>query len=382
MVVAEASAATAAPTRKIVHVDMDAFYASVEQRDRPELRGRPVVVGGDPQGRGVVAAASYEARRFGIHSAMPCAQARRRCPAAVFLRPDFARYKETSQAIQAIFHEVTDLVEPLSLDEAYLDVTENDWGEALAGKVALRLKRRIREELALTASAGVGPNKLIAKIASDLDKPDGLVIIPPDQALDFLAALPVRRLWGVGPATARRLEELGAADVTGLRRIPQPELVKHFGRHGAWLYRIARGDDSRPVSPERVAKSRSAETTFPEDITDRAQLVAALEGLAERVGRSLGRLDRSGRTVVLKVRYDDFVTVTRSKTLPRSTPRRRDPAPGRRHPSYSRAPKPAVAPSASSAWVSPALDDGRQRPDPAPPCPSRPGPSSPREARP
>ncbi|MGM0574274.1 MAG: DNA polymerase IV [Myxococcota bacterium] len=302
--------------RKIIHVDMDAFYASVEQRDRPELRGRPVVVGGDPRGRGVVAAASYEARPYGVHSAMPCSQARRLCPRAIFVRTDMERYRAVSRRVFEIFHEVTDLVEPLSLDEAYLDVTDNSLGEPLAGKVAKWLKRRIRSEVGLTASAGVGPNKLVAKIASDLDKPDGLVIIPPAEVERFVASLPVEKLWSVGPATAKRLHAMGIRTAADLRDRDERELARAFGKHGLFVWRLAHGDDPRPVSPERDPKSRGAETTFEDDVGDVEFLARWIASLSERVAGSLRRLERPGRTVTLKLRYSDFTTITRSRTLP------------------------------------------------------------------
>ncbi|MCB9788982.1 MAG: DNA polymerase IV [Deltaproteobacteria bacterium] len=301
--------------RKIIHVDMDAFYASVEQHDRPELRGRPVIVGGEPRSRGVVAASSYEARRFGVKSAMPSAQAWRLCPEAVFVRPRMSRYREVSREIFAVFHEVTPLVEPLSVDEAYLDVTENALGEPLAGRVALWLKARIRERTGLTASAGVAPTKLVAKIASDMRKPDGLVIITPDQVDAFVAALPVEKLWSVGPATARRLHEMGLRTAADVRRQDPETLVHAFGRHGRFIHLLASGEDPREVSPEREPKSRGAETTFAEDVTDAETLARVLSGLAARVGEGLERLGRPGRTVTLKLRYSDFTTITRSRTL-------------------------------------------------------------------
>jgi len=305
--------------RKIIHVDMDAFFASVEQRDDPALRGRPVIVGGDPASRGVVAAASYEARAFGVHSAMPASRARRLCPDAVFLRPRFARYVEVSHQIRAIFHSVTDLVEPLSLDEAYLDVTDNHLGVPLARDLARWLKERIRAETGLTASAGVGPSKLVAKIASDYDKPDGLVVIAPQRVQAFLAALPVEKLWGVGPATARRLHALGFRTCAELARADVSVLGRALGQHGLFLHRLARGDDPRRVQPQRAPKSRGAERTFARDVRSLETLARALEAQAEEVGAALQRLGRRGRTVVLKVRYDDFTTITRSRTLPHAT---------------------------------------------------------------
>lgn len=305
--------------RKIIHVDMDAFYASVEQLDQPELRGRPVVVGGDPKGRGVVAAASYEARRFGIRSAMPCAEAARRCARAAFVRPRMERYREVSHQIRAIFESVTDQVEPLSLDEAYLDVTKNSLEEPLAGKVAITIKRRILEEVGLTASAGVGPNKLVAKIASDLEKPDGLVIIPPDRVPEFISRLPVERLWGVGPATAKRLHEMGLRLAGDITERSVEDMVGRFGNQGRTLHALAHGVDERAVHTERKPKSRGSETTFEGDVTSEERLKLELGRLAEDVARRLDHLGRGGRTVTLKVRYSDFTTITRSRTLSEPT---------------------------------------------------------------
>jgi len=303
-----------APVRKIIHVDMDAFYTSVEQRDRPELRGKPVVVGGSPEGRGVVASASYEARRFGIRSAMSARRAIRVCPNLIFVRPDFARYKEVSRQIRSIFLDVTDLVEPLSLDEAYLEVTTNKLLERLATKIAQHIRARIRDELHLTASAGVGPNKFIAKIASDLKKPDGLVVIPPEKVFDFVGSLPVEKLWGVGPATAQRLHSRGIQKAGDIRQFPINQMEHWFGRFGRFLHQLSHGIDDRPVSPDRVAKSRGAETTFAQDVRDKNQLTATLKDLSLEVSESLQRLERLARTIVLKVRYSDFTTLTRSRT--------------------------------------------------------------------
>lgn len=298
---------------------MDAFFASIEQRERPELRGRPVVVGGDPRSRGVVAAASYEARRFGIRSAMPCREAERRCPSAVFVPPRIALYAEVSRELRAIFHEVTDLVEPLSLDEAYLDVTDNHLGEPLARNLAVHLKARIRAATGLTASAGVGPSKFIAKIASDLRKPDGLVVIPPERVDAFVAALPIEKLWSVGPATAERLHALGVHNGADLRARPLAELTALFGKHGEFLHGLAHGIDPRRVTPVREPKSVGSERTFATDVGDPAALLASLDEQLERVTGRLGRLDRRARTVTVKVRYADFTTVTRSRTLPGAT---------------------------------------------------------------
>ena len=297
-------------------MDMDAFYAAIEQRDRPELRGRPVVVGGPPDSRGVVATCSYEARRFGIHSAMPSSQAGRLCPHAVFVRPRIKHYLAVSRQIREIFDETTDLVEPLSLDEAYLDVTTNHLGERLAGKVAKHVRRRINEVTGLTASAGVGPSKFVAKVASDLRKPDGLVIVPPDQVQDFIDALPVEKLWGVGPATAKRLHDLGLTTAKQIRMTDRDLLDRKLGRHGRFLWKLASGLDDRRVTPHHEPKSRGAECTFSDDVLDLDRLGEVVEKHSERIGKSLAKAGYAGRTVTLKVRYSDFVTVTRSRTLP------------------------------------------------------------------
>jgi DNA polymerase-4 len=310
--------------RRILHVDMDAFFASVEQRDDPTLRGRPVVVGGSPDSRGVVAAASYEARAFGVRSAMSCAKAARLCPDAVFVRPDLARYKAVSDQLRAILLDYTDLVEPLSLDEAYLDVTapKIDLGSATA--VAREIRRRVHDELRLTASAGVGPSKLVAKIASDVHKPDGLTVVPPHRVLAFLHPLPVERLWGVGPATASRLHDLGLKTIGDVAAQDPIDLGRRLGSLGPWLWRLARGDDPREVTPHRERKSSGAEETFPEDVRDVDRLRDVLRGQCEEVGAALSRHGVRARTVTIKVRYDDFTTVTRAETLPDPTddPRR------------------------------------------------------------
>lgn len=298
---------------------MDAFYASVEQRDRPELRGRPVVVGGSPDSRGVVAASSYEARRFGIRSAMSCAKAYRLCPEAVFVKPDFYKYRKVSQQIREIFLQVTDLVEPLSLDEAFLDVTDNKLGEPMAGKIARWIKNEIREKTSLTASAGVGPTKFIAKIASDLKKPDGLVIIPPEQVMDFVAKLPVEKLWSVGPATTKRLHSLAIFTAGDIRKWDVNSLESALGKHGVFLHRLAHGVDEREVDPSQESKSCGSETTFDKDILDLIELTSYVDELSSEVAGELRKMGRPGRTVTLKLRYKDFKTITRSKTLDRFT---------------------------------------------------------------
>src|SRR5438034_49220 len=265
---------------RILHVDMDAFYASVEQRDDPILRGRPVAVGGQPNRRGVVAAASYEARAFGVHSAMSMAKAVRRCPSLVIVPPDFARYKAASNAVFSIFREVTPLVEPLSLDEAYLDVTENAWGEPLGMTVARRLKDRIRADTGLTASAGVAPNKFLAKIASGWKKPDGLTVIAPDRMESFLQQLPVDALWGVGPVTARKLRAKGIVKLIDVRSADVQLLRDTVGSLADWLRQLANGIDDRPVVPNREAKSSGSENTYPEDLTDLDMIRAEIAEMA------------------------------------------------------------------------------------------------------
>ena len=294
---------------------MDAFFASVEQRDRPELKGKPLAVGGTPDSRGVVAAASYEARKFGVRSAMSSAKAARLCPHLIFVPPRFSRYVEVSDQVHAIFEEVTDLVEPLSIDEAYLDVTSNKLGEPLAGKVALHIKRRIFETTGLTASAGVAPNKFIAKIASDLRKPDGFVVIPPERVHDFVEKLPVEKLWGVGPVTAEKLHSYGIRTAADIRKFSLSEIEKLFGSFGTFLHELSHGRDDRPVETEWEPKSRGAETTFDRDILQMDKLEAVIQELAEEVSESLKRRELRGRTVTLKVRYKDFKTITRSRTL-------------------------------------------------------------------
>ena len=298
--------------RRILHVDMDAFYASVEQRDDPALRGKPLAVGGRPEGRGVVAAASYEARAFGVYSAMPMATAVRLCPSLVIVRPDFARYKAASNAVFAIFREVTPLVEPLSLDEAYLDVTENAWGETFGTAVAKRLKVRIRADTGLTASAGVAPNKFLAKIASGWKKPDGLTVISPDRVEPFLQKLPVDALWGVGPVTAEKLRAKGIQRLVDVRGADVRLLRDTVGSLADWLRQLANGVDDRPVTPNREVKSSGSENTYPEDLTDIATIRTEIAEMASHAIAWLHRRQMLARTVTIKVRYDDFTTITRS----------------------------------------------------------------------
>ena len=302
------------PIRKIVHVDMDAFYASVEQRDDPNLRGRPVVVAWRGN-RSVVCAASYEARRFGVRSAMPAVRAERLCPEAIFVPPNFTRYKAVSQAVREIFLRHTDLIEPLSLDEAYLDVTENKTDLPTATRVAKELRRQIYEELQLTASAGVAQNKFLAKIASDWRKPNGLFVIQPHEVQDFLMELPVGRIPGVGQVTEARMKEVGVGKVGDLYALELSALESHFGRYGLRLYELARGIDDTPVVPNRKSKSISAEDTFERDIP-LAQTEPLIRKLAEKVWVSSRRNQRMARTIVLKLKTKEFETMTRSLTPP------------------------------------------------------------------
>ena len=291
---------------------MDAFYASVEQRDKPELRGLPVAVGGRPDQRGVVAAASYEARVFGVRSAMPMSRAVRLCPSLVIVRPDFQRYRTASQAVFAILRRVTPLVEPLSLDEAYLDVTENVWGEILGQTVARRIKREIKSATGLTASAGVAPNKFLAKIASGWKKPDGLTVIAPERVEQFLQKLPVDALWGVGPVTAKRLRDRGIQRLVDVRTASAKVLQDAVGSHADWLRRLAEGIDDRPVEPDQSAKSAGTENTFAEDLTDAREIRKEIDEMARDGAAWLERKMLFCRTVTIKVRYSDFTTITRS----------------------------------------------------------------------
>jgi DNA polymerase-4 len=303
-----------AALRKIVHVDMDAFYASVEQRDDPALRGRPVVVAWKGK-RSVVCAASYEARRFGVRSAMPAVTAERLCPQAVFVPPDFVRYKAVSRAVREIFQRHTDLIEPLSLDEAYLDVTQNKTGLPTATKVAIAIRRQIREELSLTASAGVAPNKFLAKIASDWRKPDGLFVIQPKDFDAFLPPLAVSRIPGVGKVTEERLRQIGIQTVGDLRAFELATLEAQLGRYGTRLYELARGIDDSPVTPDRPTKSISAEDTFERDIP-LSETEELIRHLAEKVWLASRRESRTARTVVLKLKTKEFNILTRSHTPP------------------------------------------------------------------
>jgi len=302
--------------RKIIHVDMDAFYASVEQRDHPEYRGKPLVVGGQPDGRGVVAAASYEARQFGIHSAMPSRQAYQRCPQALFVTPRFDAYKEVSRKIREIFHRYTDLVEPLSLDEAYLDVTHDKLHIGSALEIAEQIRKAIKEELQLTASAGVSINKFVAKIASDINKPDGLKFIGPSAIEAFMEKLPVEKFHGVGKVTATKMKEMGLHTGADLKNLTEEQLVWKFGKSGRFYYQIVRGIDNRQVQPHRETKSLAAEDTFAQDLTTIEEMESELDRIAQLVCDRLAKKNLKGRTITLKVKYNDFKQITRNKSFP------------------------------------------------------------------
>lgn len=303
-------------TKKIIHVDMDAFFASVEQRDFPEYRGKPVIVGGSPQSRGVVSTASYEARKFGVHSAMPTSQAYRLCPNGIFVNARFEAYKEASLLVRAIFHDYTDLVEPLSLDEAYLDVTHNKKGNPSATLIAKEIQKRVFEVTQLTCSAGVAPNKFLAKVASGYKKPSGLTVVTPANVLAFIDVLPIGKFYGVGEATESKMKELGIFTGADLRKWEEADLVKHFGKSGHFYFNISRGIDTREVEPHRVRKSVGAENTFETDLSDIDEMKERLYEVAGTIERRMSRIPTSGRTVTLKVRYDNFEIATRSTTLP------------------------------------------------------------------
>ena len=302
--------------RRILHCDMDCYYAAVHVRDDPALAGKPVVVGGDPAGRGVVASANYEARRHGIHSAMPSARALRQCAHLVVLAPDFPRYRRESDRIFAIYREVTPEVETASLDEAYLDVTDHLGPSGTASEIGKEIRRRVREERGLTVSVGVAPNCLVAKVASDSCKPNGLRVVPPERVQSFLDPLPVRRLHGVGPATERALAAMGVATVAQLRGRPLEDLLSRFRSHGRTLYEYARGIDDRPVQPYHERKSLGTENTYREDLAHLEAMDEQLEAMAEEVADGLVRRELAACTVTLKARYPDFTTVTRSRTFP------------------------------------------------------------------
>ncbi len=302
-------------TRKIIHVDMDAFYASIELRDNPELLNMPVIVGGDPSGRGVVATANYEARKFGIRSAMSSRMAQKLCPHVVFIPPRFNVYKDTSKTIREVFLSFTPNVEPLSLDEAYLDVTEASKVYGSAQALAVEIKSQIRIKTGLTSSAGIGPNKLIAKIASDYKKPDGITVVSPLKVLEFLENLPVRKIPGVGPVTEQKLAAKNILTISELRKTSERELFEEFGKTGLWLFNAARGIDEREVQNSRTRKSVSAEDTFAKDLTDLDEIQKNLFIIASKVSKRLDVISEKGRTITLKITFSDFSKVTRSKTL-------------------------------------------------------------------
>jgi DNA polymerase-4 len=302
--------------RKIIHIDMDAFYASVEQRDNPEYRGKAIVVGGSPVGRGgVVATASYEARKFGIHSAMSSKKALQLCPQVIFIRPRFEVYKETSRQIREIFYRYTDLIEPLSLDEAYLDVTEDKQQIGSALDIATLIKAAIKSEVGLTASAGVSINKFVAKIASDMNKPDGLTFIGPSKVEAFMEKLPVEKFHGVGKVTSERMKAKGLHTGADLKKLTEGELVKLFGKTGRFFFKIVRGIDDREVQPHRETKSVGAEDTFPYDLTEIKEMDAELVKIADILAARLTRNGLKGRTITLKIKYHDFKLATRSQSL-------------------------------------------------------------------
>jgi len=301
--------------RKIIHVDMDAFYASIEQRDFPDYRGKPLGVGGSSK-RGVVAAASYEARKYGIHSAMPTMTALHRYPELIIVRPRFDVYKQVSKQIMQIFKSYTDLVEPLSLDEAYLDVTKNKFDQPSATLIAREIKNIVKKTTGLTASAGVSVNKFLAKIASDMDKPDGLYVIEPEQVELFIEELPVNKFFGVGKVTARKMEKLGIQKGKDLKRKSKMELRSLFGKNGSFFYDICRGIDNRSVNPERIRKSFGKERTFEDDLTSLEEINDVIRKIAEMVCRDLEKYGIKGKTITVKVKYDDFIQITRSKSFP------------------------------------------------------------------
>ncbi|PPL04359.1 DNA polymerase IV [Parapedobacter indicus] len=302
--------------RKIIHIDMDAFYASVEQRDFPEYRGVPLVVGGPPNSRGVVATASYEARKYGVRSAMPCSQAARLCPHAVFVPPRFDAYKAVSAKIREIFRRYTDVIEPLSLDEAYLDVTTDKRAIGSAMEIARQIKAAIRSELGLTASAGISVNKFVAKIASDMQKPDGLTFIGPSRIERFMENLPVEKFFGVGKVTAAKMKQMQLFTGADLKRLSEVELVRLFGKSGRFYYHIVRGVDDRPVQPDRELKSIAVEDTFGEDLHRVAAMEEELEKIATKLAGRMQSRKLKGRTITLKIRFADFRLITRSHSLP------------------------------------------------------------------
>lgn len=303
------------PNRKIIHIDMDAFYASVEQMDNPELRGKPIAVGGS-ENRGVVAAASYEARKFGVRSAISGVMAKKNCPELIFVRPRFDRYKEISSKIHKIFHEYTDLVEPLSLDEAYLDVTNNKKGIPSATLLAQEIRARIFNEVGLTASAGISINKFVAKIASDYNKPNGQKTVNPDEVISFLEELPIRKFYGVGKVTTEKMYQLGIFTGLELKGKSLEFLEKHFGKSGSFYYNVVRGIHNSEVKSDRITKSVAAEHTFDSNLSSEIFMMEQLENIANALVRRLKKHNIAGKTVTLKIKYSDFTQQTRSKTLP------------------------------------------------------------------
>ncbi|MBX9673585.1 MAG: DNA polymerase IV [Candidatus Obscuribacterales bacterium] len=301
--------------RKIIHVDMDAFFASVEQRDKPQYKDKPLVVGGSPYQRGVVCAASYEARRYGIHSAMPSKTAFQRCPELIFVKPRFEVYREVSDQIREIFYRYTDLVEPLSLDEAYLDVTINKKGMPSATLIAKEIREKIWEETNLTASAGISVNKFLAKTATSVRKPNGIYLIPPAQAESYVESLPIEDFYGIGKATAKKMHDLGIYKGADLKRYTIDQLMTRFGKVGSFYYNICRGIDTRPVVADRIRKSIGAEESYAEDLADRQSIIEALGDITETLLRRLQKHHTSGRTLTLKVKYSDYQQATRSRTL-------------------------------------------------------------------
>lgn len=301
--------------RKIIHIDMDAFYAAVEQRDFPQYIGKAIVVGGSPDGRGVVATASYEARKFGIHSAMSARRAIQLCPEAIFVRPRFDAYKQVSGALREIFRRYTDLIEPLSLDEAYLDVTQDKLGIGSALEIAKQIKDAIKDELHLTASAGVSSNKFIAKIASDMNKPDGLTFIGPSKIKAFMEKLPVERFFGVGKVTADKMKKMGFHTGADLKQLSEQELVRKFGKTGKFYFKIVRGIDERSVQPHRPSKSLGAEDTFEQDLVYLEEMVTELEQIAEKVTERLDKNNLKGKTLTLKIKFNDFSQITRNHSF-------------------------------------------------------------------
>jgi DNA polymerase IV len=301
-------------SRKIIHVDMDAFFAAVEVRDHPELKGKPVIVGGDPNSRGVVSTCSYEARKFGVHSAMASSLARRLCPEGIFVHSNFGAYRDASCIIREVFHEYTDLVETMSLDEAYMDVTQNKVNNPSATLIAREIKHKILERTQLTCSAGVSYNMFLAKIASELEKPDGLVVIRPEDAEAVLEKLEIGKFYGIGKVTEKKFIELGIKTGAELKAWSVKDLIQHFGKSGYYYYRIVRGIDSRPVTPERLSKSIGHETTFDKDLDNFPEMVTILEELAEEVEKRMRKEGAKAKTTTLKLKYEDFQSITRSRT--------------------------------------------------------------------